>query len=142
VPAPGTNEQNGSRCLSRRAQRFQNEAEFAQYTVARMLPKDALHPRISGNVWMAFMRGEFDVAVFQAMKAVEVSVPDAADLGNDLIGVPLMRAAFSADKGPLTDSNWERGEQVTRTELFAGAIGGIQFRRRPLLVLGAVEFQN
>ena len=72
---------------------------------------------------MAFMRGEFDVAAFQAMKAVEVSVRDAAGLGNNLIGVPLMREAFSADKGPLTDMNAERGEQVARMELFAGAIG-------------------
>jgi hypothetical protein len=39
-----------------------------------MLPKQALHHRIAGTVWMAFMRGEFDVAVFQAMKAVEVAV--------------------------------------------------------------------
>jgi uncharacterized protein (TIGR02391 family) len=118
-----TNARNGWRRLSRRAKRFQSETEFAQYAVARMLPKDALHPRISGKVWMAFMRGEFDVAAFQAMKAVEVSVRDAAGLGNEIIGVALMRAAFSADKGPLTDLNAERGEQVARMELFAGAIG-------------------
>jgi hypothetical protein len=74
VPAADTNGQNGFRHLSRRAQRFESEAEFAQYAVARMLPKQALHHRIAGTVWMAFMRGEFDVAVFQAMKAVEVAV--------------------------------------------------------------------
>lgn len=124
VPALDSSGQNGWRFLSRRAQRFQNEAEFAQYAVARMLlPKDALHPKISGSAWMAFMRGEFDVAAFQAMKAVEVSVREASNLGNDLIGVPLMRAAFAVDKGPLTDPTAERGEQVARMELFAGAIG-------------------
>jgi uncharacterized protein (TIGR02391 family) len=69
------------------------------------------------------MRGEFDVAVFQAMKAVELSVREAAGFGKELIDVPLMRAALSADKGPLTDLNAERGEQVARMELFAGAIG-------------------
>jgi uncharacterized protein (TIGR02391 family) len=123
VPAPGENGRNGWRVLSRRARRFENEGEFAQYAVARMIPKDALHPKISQTVWMAFMRGEFDVAVFQAMKAVEVSVRDAAAFGNDLIGVMLMREAFSPDKGPLRDPNAERGEQVARMELFAGAIG-------------------
>jgi uncharacterized protein (TIGR02391 family) len=123
VPAPGENGRNGWRVLSRRARRFENEAEFAQYAVARMIPKDALHPKISQTVWMALMRGEFDVAVFQAMKAVEVSVRDAAGFGNDLIGVTLMREAFSPDKGPLSDPNAERGEQVARMELFAGAIG-------------------
>lgn len=123
VPAAGANGQNGWRRLSRRAKRFESEVEFAQYAIARMLPKQALHKRIADKVWMAFMRGEFDVAVFQAMKAVEVSVHDAGGFGNDLIGVPLMREAFSPDKGLLTDLNAERGEQVARMELFAGAIG-------------------
>jgi uncharacterized protein (TIGR02391 family) len=123
VPAPDTNGRNGWRMLSRRAKRFENEAEFTQYAVARMFPKQALHRRIADKVWMAFMRGEFDVAAFQAMKAVEVSVRDAAGFGNNLIGVPLMREAFSPDKGPLTEVSAERGEQVARMELFAGAIG-------------------
>lgn len=123
MPAPDENGRNGYLVLTRRARRFENEAEFAQYAVARMIPKDALHPKISQTVWMAFMRGEFDVAVFQAMKAVEVSVRDAAAFGNDLIGVTLMREAFSPEKGPLRDPNAERGEQVARMELFAGAIG-------------------
>lgn len=123
VPDADINGRNGFRRLSRRAQRFQNEAEFAQYAVARMFPKDTLHPKIAQTVWMAFMRGEFDVAVFQAMKAVEVSVREAGGFGNDLIGVSLMREAFSPDKGPLTDPNADRGEQVARMELLAGAIG-------------------
>ncbi len=123
VPAPDTNGRNGWRVLSRRAMRFESEAEFARYAVARMFPREALHRRIADSVWMAFMRGEFDVAAFHAMKAVEVSVRDAAGLGNDLIGVPLVREAFSPDKGPLADASTERGEQVARMELFAGAIG-------------------
>ena len=114
---------NGWKRLSRRARRFASEAEFANYAVARMLPREALHPKIAEKVWMAFMRGEFDVAVFQAMKAVEVSVRNAGGFGNDVIGVPLMREAFAPDKGPLTETTTERGEQVARMELFAGAIG-------------------
>lgn len=123
VPAAGSNGQNGWRRLSRRARRFESEAEFANYAVARMLPREMLNPRIADKVWMAFMRGEFDVAAFQAMKAVEVAVRDAGGFGNNLIGVALMREAFAPDKGPLTDTVVERGEQVARMELFAGAIG-------------------
>jgi uncharacterized protein (TIGR02391 family) len=123
VPAPDTNGRNGWRILSRRALRFASEAEFVRYSVARFLHKDALHRRMADKVWMAFMRGEFDVAVFQAMKAVEVSVRDAAGLGNNLVGVSLVREAFAVDKGTLTDCTTERGEQVARMELFAGAIG-------------------
>jgi hypothetical protein len=87
IPAPDTNGRNGWRILSRRAQRFENESEFARYAVARMLPRNVLHPRIADKVWMAIMRGESDVAAFQAMKTVEISVRDAAGLGNNLIGV-------------------------------------------------------
>jgi len=123
VPAADTNGRNGWRILSRRARRFESESEFARYAVARMLPKGALHHRIADKVWMAFMRGEFDIAAFQAMKAVEVSVREAAGLGNNVIGVALMREAFSPNKGPLTDLSAERGEQVARMELFAGAVG-------------------
>jgi uncharacterized protein (TIGR02391 family) len=68
------------------------------------------------------MRGEFDVAAFQAMKTVEVSVRATAQLGDELIGVKLMRHACSPDIGPLTGMNSEAGERVGRMELFAGAI--------------------
>jgi uncharacterized protein (TIGR02391 family) len=123
VPAAQENGRNGYRVLSRRARRFESESEFANYAVSRMLQRDILHPKIADRVWMAFMRGEFDVAAFQAMKAVEVSVREAAGLGNDLIGVALMRKAFAPEKGPLTDMSAEGGERQARTELFAGAIG-------------------
>jgi hypothetical protein len=74
------------------------------------------------------MRGEFDVAAFQAMKAVEVSVRAASGLGDNLIGVNLMREAFAPDAGPLTDVNAEGGERVGRMELFAGAIASYLLR--------------
>lgn len=115
--------QHGWWKLSRRARKFESAAEFANYAVARMLPREALHSKIEDKVWMAFMRGEFDVAVFQAMKAVEVSVRNAGGFGNNVIGVTLMREAFAPDRGPLTETATERGEQVARMELFAGAIG-------------------
>jgi len=122
VPAGDTNGQNGWRVLSRRAQKIQTESEFASYKVARLLPKELLHSRISDTVWGAFMRGEFDVAAFQAMKGVEVAVRAATGLGAEFIGVKLMRAAFAPDGGQLTDITAEGGERVGRMELFSGAI--------------------
>jgi uncharacterized protein (TIGR02391 family) len=102
--------------------RFKQGA-IPSYTVTRMLPREALHPAINDKPWQHFMRGEFDTAAFQAMKAVEVSVRDAGSLGNNLVGVALMRQAFALDTGPLTDTSVERGEQSARMDLFAGAIG-------------------
>jgi uncharacterized protein (TIGR02391 family) len=122
VPAPGSNGAHGFRVLSRRARKIESEAEFANFTVARLLPKELLDGRIADIVWGAFMRGEFDGASFYAMKGVEVAVREAAGFGNDLIGVALMRKAFAIEDGPLTDMTAEKGERVGRMELFAGAI--------------------
>jgi uncharacterized protein (TIGR02391 family) len=69
------------------------------------------------------MRSEFNVAAFQAMKAVEVAVREASGLSNDLLGTKLMRKAFDPKDGPLTDMEAEEGEKDARSALFAGAIG-------------------
>ena len=123
VPRPGVHGGTDSRVLSRRALRFENETDFANFAISRMLPKEALHPRLADKVWSAFMRSEFDVAVLQAMKAVEVSVREAAALPSSNVGVSLMRAAFNPTTGPLTDPLAEAAEKEARANLFAGAIG-------------------
>jgi uncharacterized protein (TIGR02391 family) len=69
------------------------------------------------------MRGEFDVAAFQAMKAVEVYVREAAKLEPSDIGPDLMRKAFYVENGPLTDKQSLKAERQARSDLFAGAIG-------------------
>jgi len=121
VPDEGTNGQNGWRRLSRRAQRMESEADFASFKTARLLPREILHPKIADPVWRAFMRGEFDVAAFQAMKAVEVHVREASGANNSLLGTKLMQEAFR-DNGPMTDMTAEAGERVGRMNLFMGAI--------------------
>ena len=93
------NGQYGWLQLSRRARAMESEADFKSFKVANLLPKEILHAKIADPVWRAFMRGEFDVAAFQAMKAVEVSVRAAAGLGDNLIGVKLMREAFCTGGG-------------------------------------------
>ena len=118
--------EHGWHTLSRRARTIESAADFANFKVARMLQRELLHSRIADNVWRAFMRNEFDVAVFQAVKAVEVSVRDACGLGNNVLGVPLMRDAFKPNGGILTDPNAEAGEQQGRMELFAGTIASFK----------------
>ena len=123
VQAPGMNGANGFRVLSRRARKFEDERDVAKFASARLLSKDALNPKIATTVWSAFMRGEYDVAVLQAMKAVEVAVRDAAGLPQRDIGTGLMRKAFDPDTGSLTDTEDEKSEREARSALFAGAIG-------------------
>lgn len=123
IPAESTNGRNGWCVLSRRAQRFQDAREFASYTAARRVPRENLHPRIGNSVWMAFMRNEFDVAAFLAMKAVEVAVREVSGLSDKDLGVTLMRKAFDKNTGPLSDKTMDEGEREARAHLFAGAIG-------------------
>jgi uncharacterized protein (TIGR02391 family) len=109
--------------LSRRAKKLAKEPNQHQAISARRLPKDALHPIIREDVWSLYHRGRYDTAVFEAMKAVEVAVRDAASLTAKDIGISLMRAAFAPDNGPLTDMSAEKAERQARGDLFAGAIG-------------------
>jgi uncharacterized protein (TIGR02391 family) len=124
VPAPenfvGSAEQ---RILSRKATRVVSDADFLAYRASRQLSKDMLHPRLVEKVWTSFLRHDFDVAVLLAMKAVEVSVREASGLGDEMIGVNLMRAAFHDTTGPLTDYGAEVAERLARSALFAGTIG-------------------
>jgi uncharacterized protein (TIGR02391 family) len=121
LPSLGT---NGFCRLSRRAlSAGSTEAEFSSFRTARLLPRKLLHPKLEESVWNAFVRGEYDVAVFQAMKKVEVAVREAANLPKADIGVALMRKAFDVDNGPLTDKLSERSERQARSDLFAGSIG-------------------
>jgi len=45
VPADDENGRNGYKVLSRRARKFEDPAGFANYTAARRVPKETLHPR-------------------------------------------------------------------------------------------------
>lgn len=113
----------GQRVLSRRALALVDHDALRRFRLGRLLPKEILHSRLADTAWLPFMRGEFDVAVFQAMKSVEVAVRQASGLGHDAIGTKLMQAAFSVDDGSLTDMTAERGERIARLEIFKGAIG-------------------
>jgi len=113
----------GPRILSRSATRIAKEVDTRRALSGRRVPKDSLHPRIREDVWSLYHRGKYDTAVFEAMKAVEVAVRDAADLSARDIGKDLMRKAFEVNGGPLTDMQVEPAERQARSDLFAGAIG-------------------
>ncbi len=123
VPDPGTNGPIGWRRLSRRARRFENIEDFAGFAAVSSLPKSILHRSIAQKVWLAFVRGDFDTAVFLALKQVEIAVRNAGTFPDHEVGVNLMRKAFSPDNGLLTDMTAIRSEQEARSNLFVGAIG-------------------
>lgn len=109
--------------ITRRGQRLKNASDLQAYRKANLLPKHLLHPVIAQKVWSSFIRGEYDTAVFQAFKEVEIAVRNAGGFSPKDIGASLMRKAFEKSTGPLTDNALPEAEQEALAHLFAGAIG-------------------
>jgi uncharacterized protein (TIGR02391 family) len=121
APKPGS--QGEWVFITRRGKQIATAADLEAYRKASFLPRQLLHARIAQKVWATFLRGDYDTAVFQAFKEVEVAVRNASGLPDTEIGAPLMRRAFQPSGGALTDNRAPIAEQEALAHLFAGAIG-------------------
>lgn len=121
APRPGS--QNDWIFITRRGLRVGNARALEAYRLANLLPRQLLHPTIATDAWASFSRGKYEDAVFRAFKEVEVAVRDAGGYPDTDYGVRLMRQAFHAQQGPLTDVNQPPAEREATHQLFAGAIG-------------------
>jgi uncharacterized protein (TIGR02391 family) len=120
---PDLDQPNGWFCLTRKGEKIRGEEDFEAYRQGNLLPVALLNPKLAEKVRPMFMSGDYDVAVFQAFKYIEVAVRKAARLTDSDIGRKLMQNAFQPEKGPLTDTQADKGEQVGLMDLFSGAIG-------------------
>jgi uncharacterized protein (TIGR02391 family) len=109
--------------ITRHGKRLSEAQDTSGYQRENLLPKNFLHPVIAQKAWSAFIRGDYDVAVFQAFKQVEVAVRQAGKYAETDIGVTLMRKAFNTEDGPLTNKSEVSAEKQALSDLFAGAIG-------------------
>lgn len=120
---PDLDQPNGWFCLTRKGAALRTVADLEAYRQGSLLPSALLHPTLGEKVRPMFMRGDYDVAVFQSFKEVEVAVRAEAGMSNSDIGRKLMQAAFNPDSGPLTDHGADKGERVGLMDLFSGGIG-------------------
>ena len=104
----------------------ENEVDMSE---PDFLPEHELHPIIAEKVWAMFLQGNYDSAVLQAFKEVEIAVRKAGSYTAADHGVPLMRKAFHVNTGNLTDINQPSAEREAIGHLFAGAFG---YCRNPL----------
>ena len=109
--------------ITKQGRKLEKSTDLEVYRKANLLPKKLLHPVISQKVYHLFLRGDYDSAVFQAFKEVEVAVRDAGSYSNENYGTDLMRRAFDTEDGELTDTNQLKSEREAIAHLFAGAIG-------------------
>lgn len=121
APRPGS--QGEWVFITRRGLRIGNATALDAYRLANLLPKALLHSALTTEVWYAFSRGNYSTAVLLAFKEVEVAVRDAGGYSDTDYGVRLMRQAFHAEDGPLTDASQPQAEKDATHQLFAGAIG-------------------
>lgn len=117
--------------FSRRGKQITTRGDVASYLKAHLLPRRQIHPTIAAKVYPAFLRGEYDTAIFQAFREVEVSVRTAGRFSINDHGTDLMHDAFRpAEKkgqpqqpGPLTDTQLPVAEQQAMAQLFASTFG-------------------
>jgi len=121
APMPGTI--GDWRFITRRGRQLQNAQNLQAYRHENKLPKGLLHPVLAQRVYPLFLRGDYDTAVFQAFKQVEVNVRKQGGYNAQDLGVELMRKAFHPETGPLTDKGFPKSEIEAKCHLYAGAIG-------------------
>lgn len=112
--------------ITRRGRRVRARSGLQSYQKANLLPRGKVHPAIADKVYAPFLRGEYDTAVFQAFREVEIAVRAGGAYAQEMVGVKLMREAFRPTQGsiagPLTDKSLPIAEQEGMMNLFAGAI--------------------
>lgn len=109
--------------ITRRGRSLGTAADVAAYRNVSLLPRALLHPSIATRVHAAFLRGEYDTAVFQAFREVEIAVRQAGGFTANDLGADLMDKAFHKNNGPLTDQSVPESEREATRFLFRGAIG-------------------
>ncbi|MDB5909644.1 MAG: hypothetical protein JWP34_3758 [Massilia sp.] len=120
APAPG--DTYGWHFVTRRGKELKNRAGVAAYSSLVLLPRALLHPSVIKCCWSAFMRGEYDTAVFQAFRELEVSIRSGGGFTADDIGVALVQKAFR-ENGSLADMAAPAGERVALLNMMSGALG-------------------
>jgi len=124
APLPG---QTGDQVfITRRGHKFRETADVRCYRAASLLPDATLDPKMASKVRPPFLRGDYDTAIFEAFKQVEIRVRTLAGADKTDLGVNLMRKAFHPENGPLTDNTQVMSERQAISDLFAGAIGSFK----------------
>jgi uncharacterized protein (TIGR02391 family) len=138
--APRPDDRNDWHFLTRKGRRLRTKEDLSAYVNAVILPRKLLHPRVAAASWSAFLRGEYDTAVFQAFKELEIRMREGGGFKPEDYGVELARKAFAVNNGPLTDMSKPVGERESLAHLMAGALGSYKNpHSHRKLVLGAEE---
>lgn len=80
-----------------------------------------LHPDIHARCWSLYTQGDYDSAILNATKAIEVAVRKKAQLADEVVGVDVVNLAFSLKNSVLQYSQ-VKAEQEGMMSLLRGII--------------------
>jgi uncharacterized protein (TIGR02391 family) len=125
APRPGAST-GGWIFVTRRGKKFRESGDVNKFKAANLLPHKILDPQLASKIRAPYLRGDYESAVFESFKEVEIRIRQISGYGHNDIGVKLMRKAFKPEDGILTDKEQLPSEQQGICELFAGAIGSFK----------------
>ncbi|MHB0981026.1 MAG: TIGR02391 family protein [Thermoleophilia bacterium] len=88
-----------------------------------LMPETYVHPLIVKRSFKLLNDGQFESAVLQAFKTIETKIREKINAGPEDVGVKLVRRAFHAEAGPLTDQSLPMSEREALANYMAGAFG-------------------
>lgn len=88
-----------------------------------LMPETYVHPIIVKKCFSLLNTNQFESAVLQAFKAIEVSIRKKINANPEVVGVRLIRNAFNPENGPLTNQNLPKAEREAFCNNIAGAFG-------------------
>lgn len=103
--------------------------QFLEYDFNRvikdytLLPQTYIHPKIIKKSFKLLESGEFESAVLQAFKCIEIGIREMIGADSDEIGIKLIRRAFNPENGALTNYNLPMPEREAFSNYIAGAFG-------------------
>lgn len=114
--------------VTRRGQKLRSQTDFSAFKRGSLLVATTLDPLLAQKVVHLFIRGDYDCAIFQAYKEVEVRVRKAcaqkgAPIADEKLGVNLISEALDPRSGPLRNQYVVPAERIAMRNLFVGAIG-------------------
>lgn len=129
-----------ARCyfITRLGEQLRTRERFDEYQKRRCISPDVLHTRIRDAAFGIFMEGNYEGAVLNAFREIEIATRSASGLPAGDAAVKIARTAFHPDTGALRDNSELPGERQALADLFAGAMG----RYRNPSAHGSREFSD
>ena len=101
-----------------------SESEFRKVVKQyALMPETYVHPLIVKKSFSLLHQGQFESAVLQAYKTIEMRIREKIGTEPEEYGVKLIRKAFNPENGPLTDYELPKAEREAFCNYIAGAFG-------------------